>query len=182
MLASDRPELNINLFLSQQQTTQITAPLTDFGPLLQDKLGHTHLFEDVFPLHLSPYQLPRAHFDTVCEEIKKILEARLIEPSHTAWASPTMLVLRRMAHFASVSTCRLNKLTIPDLYPIPRVYNLIDGLSQLHFISTLDLTKSYWQVPMEKGSIQKTTFITPLGKYQFTIMLFGRVVPLSSKG
>lgn len=58
---------------------------------------------------------------------------------------------------------------------MPRIDDLIDGLGQAQFISTLDLMKGYWQVPVHLDSRPKTAFVTPLGKYQFTVMPFGLV-------
>lgn len=70
---------------------------------------------------------------------------------------------------------KLNAVTKPDPYPIPRVDDLLDGLGQAQVISTLDLTKGYWQVPMETESRPKTAFVTPWGKYHFLVMPFGLV-------
>ena len=53
------------------------------------------------------------------------------------------------------------------------VDDLIDHLSSAKFISTLDLTKGYWQVPVAPESRHKTGFVTPFGKYQFKKMPFG---------
>ena len=55
---------------------------------------------------------------------------------------------------------------------MPRIDDLIDGLSSARYISTLDLTKGYWQVPVEK-SRAKTAFVAPMGKYEFNVMPFG---------
>ena len=60
-----------------------------------------------------------------------------------------------------------------NAYPMPRIDDLIDQLGQVQFLSTLDLTREYWQVPMGKASCQKTEFITPAGQFQFTVMPFG---------
>lgn len=50
---------------------------------------------------------------------------------------------------------------------------MLDGLASSQFISTLDLTKGYWQVPVAQASREKTAFVTPFGKYEFTVMPFG---------
>ena len=98
---------------------------------------------------------------------------------------------------------KLNAITIGDPYPLPHIEELINGIGASKFITTLDLTKGYHQVPVapedkdkgyyqvpvapehkDKGYYQvpvapedkeKTAFITPYGKYQFTTMPFGLV-------
>ena len=53
-----------------------------------------------------------------------------------------------------------------DAHPMPRIDDLIDLVGQAHYISTLDLTKGYWQIPVEEKDQPKTAFTTPFGLYQ----------------
>ncbi len=55
----------------------------------------------------------------------------------------------------------------------PRIDDIIDGLGQSHYISTLDLTKGYWQVPVAVEDQPKTAFVTPFGLFQFKVVPFG---------
>ena len=75
----------------------------------------------------------------------------------------------------SVDYRKLNAITIGDPYPLPHIEKLINGIGASKFITTLDLTKGYNQVPVSPEHKQKTAFITPYGKYQFTTMPFGLV-------
>ena len=68
---------------------------------------------------------------------------------------------------------RLNAVSIIDAYPMPRIDDLIDGLGNSRFISTLDLTRGYWQMPMAKEDCHKTVFTTPYGQFQFRRLPFG---------
>ena len=71
---------------------------------------------------------------------------------------------------------KLNAVTQGDPYPLPRIEELIDGIGQSKFITILDLTKGYHQVPVKDSDQgKKKAFITPFGKYQFRTMLFGLV-------
>jgi len=68
---------------------------------------------------------------------------------------------------------RLNSVSKFDAYPMPQVDDLIDRLSGAVYISTIDLTRGYWQVPLAKEAREKTAFATPFGLYHFTVMPFG---------
>ena len=68
---------------------------------------------------------------------------------------------------------RLNEITKADAYPMPRVDDLTDQLGGAKYLSTLDLTRGYWQVPMEATAKEKTAFVTPYGLCQFRVMPFG---------
>ena len=56
---------------------------------------------------------------------------------------------------------------------MPRIDELIDRLGKAKFVTTLDLTRGYWQVPVAESAREKTAFMTPFGLYQFWMMPFG---------
>ena len=68
---------------------------------------------------------------------------------------------------------KLNLITKFDAYPMPWIEKLLDKIGSARFITTLDLAKVYWQVPMNSENHNKTAFIRPKGLYQFTTMPFG---------
>ena len=56
---------------------------------------------------------------------------------------------------------------------MPRIEELIDTVGPARVISTLDLAKGYWQIPVDEISRDKTAFTTPFGLYEFEVMPFG---------
>ena len=68
---------------------------------------------------------------------------------------------------------KLNILTKFDTYPMPRIDDLLDAVGRAKYLTTLDLAKGYWQVPMHEEDKAKTAFSSPIGLLQFTIMPFG---------
>ena len=60
-----------------------------------------------------------------------------------------------------------------DAYPIPRMDQMLEKVAQARYISTLDITKGYWQIPLNEDSIPKSAFITTQGLFEFTVMPFG---------
>ena len=108
------------------------------------------------------------------EEIKKMLENRIIRPSKSPWASPVVIVGKKGGEKRlCVNYRKLNKLTEKDRYPLPRIDDLLDSLGGATWFSTMDLASGFWQVQMAKEDIKKTAFIIANGLYEFTVMPFG---------
>ena len=68
---------------------------------------------------------------------------------------------------------QLNAVTWTDAYPMPRIDDLIDQVGRERYLTTLDLARGYWQVPVAQNSQHLTAFTTPFGLYQFQVMPFG---------
>ena len=64
-------------------------------------------------------------------------------------------------------------MTIPDRLPMPRIDELIDKISPVTYISTLDCTSGYWQIPVEEQSKDKTAFKTNKGLFEWNVLSFG---------
>lgn len=98
----------------------------------------------------------------------------MIEPSHSAWRSPIVLVPKPES---TIHYCRdyrvVNKLTAFNAYPMPQADILIGQLGQAQYLSALDHTKGYWQVPVKSQDREKTAFATPSGLFRFKRMPFG---------
>ena len=69
--------------------------------------------------------------------------------------------------------CRVNEVTCKDAYPLPRIDDTLETLSQSQLFSTLDLGSGYWQVELAEESREKTAFSTTEGFYEFKVMPFG---------
>ncbi len=120
---------------------------------------------------VSPlYRLAHARKPIVQEEIKEMLHNGIIQPSHSPWTTPMVLVPKKNGTLRiCIDYCKLNAVTRPDPFPIPRIDDLLDGMSSAKFITTLDLARGYWQVPMDPASREKTAFSTDFRKYEFRV-------------
>lgn len=68
---------------------------------------------------------------------------------------------------------KLNKVTFQDSYPLPLIEDIIDEIGQLPFISTIDLLKGYYQIPLTPCVKEVSAFVTPFGLYQYKVLSFG---------
>lgn len=126
------------------------------------------------PISSPPYSIPHARIQMAKDEVRDMLMAGIIVRSKSPWAAPLLLVHKKDGKMRPVIDFRrLNRLTVPDPYPMPRSEELIEELARARYITTLDLAKGYWQVPVAEASQEKTAFVTSFGKYQFRRMPFG---------
>ena len=166
--------------LSADQSQELEGLLLRFRSVFQSLPGHTTATEhrivtrDAQPVRLAPYRIPHALREDIRQELEEMLDHGIIEHSSSDWASPLVIVRKKDS---SLRLCidyrRLNSHSKVDAYPMPRVDDLIDQVAGAPYITTLDLTKGYWQVPVAKEDREKTAFTTPFGLYQFTRMPFG---------
>ena len=177
---ADEEELIINEELAVQQKLELQELLGKYDATLQSTPGKTTLTEhriDVGqsqPVRLPPYRLPHAYRETIKAELRDMEECGVIEPSSSEWASPVVLVKKKDgSNRFCVDYRRLNSVARYDAYPMPRVDEMIDRLGSARYLSTLDLARGYWQVPVKEDSRPMTAFATPYGLYQFRVMPFG---------
>ena len=69
--------------------------------------------------------------------------------------------------------CALNKQTVKDNYPLPRIDEPLECLGKAKYFTKLDLASGYHQITMKSDDIQKTVFQTNQGHYEFIVMPFG---------
>ena len=172
------PLISVQLSLSQQQALE--SVVEEFADVFNNEPGSTTLTEhrietgSARPIRQRPYRLPHAYRDTVMKDLSEMEEAGIIKQSTSEWASPIVLVPKKDGTLRMcVDYRKLNSVSEADAYPMPRIDELIDRLGGAKYISTLDLTRGYWQVPVAKSSQPKTAFTTPFGLFEFVVMPFG---------
>ena len=166
--------------LTPRQKQDLTELLQEHRPVFATEPGYTNLIEHPIltmpgkKVKLRPYRVPEARKEAIKEEVKKMLEAGIIEESRSEWCSPIVLVPKPDGTVRFCNDFRqLNSISQFDAYPMPRVDELIERLGTARFISTLDLTKGYWQVPLTPEAKEKTAFATPDGLFQYRRLPFG---------
>ena len=172
--------LRVGEQLGAEQQNQLGERLKHFPNVTKDQPGQTHLLTHRIPtgtaqpIRLKPYRVPIVYREKVGQELREMERHGIIEKSSSEWAFPIVVVTKKDGDIRiCVDYRRLNQVTTFDAYPMPRVDELLDAIGGAAFITTLDLAKGYWQVPLTGEDKAKTAFTTPNGLYQFTVMPFG---------
>ncbi|KAD4180372.1 hypothetical protein E3N88_28963 [Mikania micrantha] len=126
------------------------------------------------PVAKSPYRLAPAEMQELSSQLQELLDKGFIRPSFSPWVAPVLFVKKKDGSFRMCIDYReLNKLTIKNRYPLPRIDDLFDQLQGATCFSKIDLRSGYHQLRVNDEDIPKTAFRTRYGHYEFVVMPFG---------
>ncbi|GJY43347.1 putative reverse transcriptase domain-containing protein [Tanacetum coccineum] len=132
------------------------------------------LIPEATPVAKSPYRLAPSEMQELSEQLQELQDKRFIRPSHSPWGAPVLFVKKKDGSFRMCIDYReLNKLTIKNRYPLPRIDDLFDQLQGARYFSKIDLRSGYHQLRVHDDDISKTAFRTRYGHFEFTVMPFG---------
>ncbi|GJR89325.1 putative reverse transcriptase domain-containing protein [Tanacetum coccineum] len=107
-------------------------------------------------------------------QLKELSDKGFIRPSSSPWGAPVLFVKKKDGSFRMcIDYHELNKLTVKNHYPLPRIDGLFDQLQGSSVYSKIDLRSGYHQLRVREGDILKTAFKTRYGHYEFQVMPFG---------
>ncbi|CAF4897831.1 unnamed protein product [Rotaria sp. Silwood1] len=126
------------------------------------------------PIQSYPYRKAPKEREIINTQVADMLNKHIIRPSTSPWTSPVVIVKKKdgTPRFC-VDYRRLNAVTERDVYPLPRIDDIIDRLAGSKFYSVFDLKQGYWQVPIAEHDKKKTAFVTTDGLFEFNVMSFG---------
>lgn len=153
--------------------------ISQFPSVFSNKPGRTTVTEhqvyvgDATPIHQRLYQIPYSWRAAVKQELDQMLAENIIQPSTSPWATPIVLVPKKDGEIQFCADYhKVNQVAQFDAYLMQQV-EMFKSMGTASIISTFDLSKGYWQIPMAADSREKTAFATPFGLYEFEVMPFG---------
>ena len=151
--------------------------LSDPPPTLPPHRTISHkinLLPDSQPPFKPIYRLSLRERKEVDATIKDLLDKQLIVPSTSPFGAPILFVGKKDGTLRMCVDYRaLNKLTVKNRYPLPRIDDLLDQLVGASYFTSLDLASGYHQIRIHNPDIPKTAFRTPLGHFEWKVMPFG---------
>ena len=138
-------------------------------------LFHTiPLYSDHAPPSRPAYRLALPELEEAQKQVADLLAQGLIQPSCSPFSSPVLFVKKKDGTLRMVIDYRgLNRITIPDRYPLPRIDDLLDKLQGAVCFTSLDLLSAYHQIRLQDDDVPKTAFRVPFGHYEFKVLPFG---------
>ncbi|GKE40772.1 putative reverse transcriptase domain-containing protein [Tanacetum coccineum] len=122
----------------------------------------------------APYRLAPSEMKELSEQLKELSDKGFIRPSSSPWGALILFIKKKDGSFRMCIDYReLNKMTVKNRYPLPRINDLFDQLQGSSVYSKIDLRSGYHQLRVREEDISKTAFRTRYGHYEFQVMPFG---------
>ncbi|GJS70511.1 putative reverse transcriptase domain-containing protein [Tanacetum coccineum] len=126
------------------------------------------------PVARAPYRLAPSEMQELSNQLQELSDRGFIRPSTSPWGAPVLFVKKKDGSFRMcIDYQELNKLTVKNRYPLPRIDDLFDQLQGSSVYSKIDLRSGYHQLRVRDEDIPKTAFRTRYGHYEFQVMPFG---------
>ena len=144
------------------------------------ELGRTHVVELALdtgnhpPIKQRAYREAWSQRDALKQQLDAMLDAGVIEPSSSPWATPVVLVPKQDGSLRFCCDYRkLNNITVKNATPLPLIQDVLESLDGAKYYSNIDLRSGYWQIPLREEDKAKTAFTTYWGLFEFVVMPFG---------
>ena len=126
------------------------------------------------PISITPHRMTPVELQELKVQLQELLDKGFIRPSTSPWGAPVLFTKKKDKTLRlCIDYRQLNRVTIKNWYPLPRIDDLFDQLREARVYSKIDLRTSYHQMRVRETDIHKTTFRMRYGHFEFTVMPFG---------
>ncbi|GKU99598.1 hypothetical protein SLEP1_g12422 [Rubroshorea leprosula] len=126
------------------------------------------------PISKAPYRMAPTELKELKIQLEELLEKGFIRPAVSPWGAPVLFVKKKDGSMRLCIDYReLNKVTVKNRYPLPRIDNLFDQLKGAQVFSKINLRFGYHQLKIKPDNVPKIAFRTRYGHYEFIVMPFG---------
>ncbi|CAH2210808.1 jg24696, partial [Pararge aegeria aegeria] len=138
-------------------------------------ITHTIDTGDAAPIRQRYYRMSPEKQRILSRQLDEMLQDDVVEPCESPWSSPVLLTPKKNGELRfCLDSRKLNAVTKKDAYSLPYISDILDNLRDAKYLSSLDLSKSFWQILIKKEDRCKTAFYIPSrGTFQFKSMPFG---------
>lgn len=172
----DKTMKNVEDCVSRERVKNLLLKYKDLW--INERRGLTNVLECHLemntdrPIRQGPRRFAAEQLQIIDEEVKKMLDAGVIQLSHSPHVQEVVLVKKKSGEWRfCIDFRKLNQHLIFDNYPLPRIQDLLRHVQHARFFCSLDLRAGYWQIPMAPTSMPLTAFRASL--YEHKVMPFG---------
>ena len=134
----------------------------------------TELHSGTSTISMTSHRMAPVELQELRVQLQEPLDKRFIRPNTSPWGAPVLFAKKRGKTLRLCMNYRkLNRVTIKNRYPLPRIDDLLDQLRGVRVYSKIDLHTGYHQLRVRETDVPKTTFRTRYGHFEFTVMPFG---------
>ncbi|MCO5553915.1 hypothetical protein L7F22_007441 [Adiantum nelumboides] len=167
-------DLELSKFLNQFQDVFIDDIPEELPPKRGDDDHAIELIPGSSPPNKPPYRVSQAQQEEIMRQVNELVEKGMVRPSSSPFCSPILLVHKKDGTYRMCVDYRaLNKITIKNKFPVPRIEDLFDKLQGSTYFIRIDLKSGYHQIRIVNEDILKTAFRTTFGLYEYLVMPFG---------
>ena len=131
------------------------------------------LHPDTSPIFMTPHRMTPVELQELKVQIHELLNKGFIRPSTSPWGTPVLFAKKKDKTLRlCINYRQLNRVTIKNRYPLPRIDNLFDQLRGVRVYSKINLRKGYHQLRVREADIPKTVIMKRYGHFEFTVMPF----------
>jgi len=181
-ILGENSNVDVEIPLTEEEKSKLKTVISLFPCFEKEGLGLTdlmqhkiELIENTKPIKQRYFPVSPAIEKLIHAEIDEMLRLNVIEEApHSPWSSPIVLIRKNDKVRLCLDSRKVNLFTIKDAYPLPLIDGILSRLPKAQYISSLDLRKAFWQIPLEEKSRDYTCFTVPNRPlYRFKVMPFG---------
>ena len=132
------------------------------------------LHPGISPISMTPHRMAPVELQELRVQLQELSDKGFIRPSTSPWSALVLVANKRGKTLRlCIGYRQLNRVTIKNRYPLPRIVDLFDQLRGARVYSKIDLCTGYHQLRVRETNIPKTAFRTRYGHFEFTVMPFG---------
>jgi hypothetical protein len=126
------------------------------------------------PQNKAPYRLNQVELAELKRQVTELMSRGYIRPSKSPFGAPVLFARKKGGDLRMCIDYRaLNRVTVKNNYPLPRVDDLLDRLAGAKYFTRIDLKAGYYQIRIDEADVHKTAMRTRYGSYEFLVMPFG---------
>ena len=126
------------------------------------------------PVSRAPYRMAPTELKELKVQLQELLDKGFVRPSVSPWGAPVLFVKKKDGTLRMcIDYWQINKVTVKNKYPLPRIEDLFDQLKGAGVFSKIDFRSGYYQLRVKEVDVPKIAFRTRYGHYEFLVMPFG---------